>query len=535
MKRLIQIITISIISISSLFAQVNETRKLQDFTEINASGIIEVELAISDEYSILVEAPQEKLSDVKTEVYGNKLSISTPGKWRDDHPKIYITLPKINTIKASGATEVYSKGLLEADKLVIKSSGASETRLSVKCRDLKVFSSGAAKLILVGYSEQLNLNTSGAAKFNGKELSTLNSVVSISGAAHATVNSSETITGNVSGAGHLKTEGDAVQSISKSGAGSISGDNKNSTSTSSNPIPPTAPEPNNSMENRNDYYREDVEITNDIVGDVIVQEHGDTTRISIGKKKILIIDGWDKTKVDLDLKDSIFEPWTYGIDGVILGVNGFLNSSNQMDVPATHEFLETDIARSHNLQITFLDADIALLKGQDRKDQYGNDLNGSLISFHTGLGLEFNSYEFRKDYTINKSNNVDNEISAYQKYNSDSSIITYKKNRLKDTYLNVPLMLAFHSSKDHIRALHLGIGGYVGLRLASKMKYKSKDEGIQKDPNDYYLSSFRYGLSASVGYSNINVFANYALNGLFEDGKGPELHPFSVGLMIVGF
>jgi hypothetical protein len=60
------------------------------------------------------------------------------------------------------------------------------------------------------------------------------------------------------------------------------------------------------------------------------------------------------------------------------------------------------------------------------------------------------------------------------------------------------------------------------------VKTASNDKVKQKD--DFNLNRFRYGITGRFGYAWINLFVNYGLSDLFEDGTGPELTPVSAGL-----
>ena len=500
MKKIITAVcTLAIINIT--FAQTKEIRELDGFTEISTSSSIKVVVNQGNEYIVEVVANENNISNIITRLDAKKLEISIKQNWLGEQPTVYITTPILEKITTSGASEVKGKGLIKTSYIHLTSSGGSKITLNINAEKTKINASGGTEIQLSGFSDHITIVSSGAATTKAANLEVNSAKVSLSGGSYTSLNVKEFIEGSTSGGSELHFSGDAEQQIAKSGASTI---NENQT--------------------RNSIYSDEVEIKNDIIGDVVVKEHGDTTRISIGKKKLLIIDDIDKTKVDLDLKDTTKSNWKYGIDGMILGVNGYLNSSNQLQVPNSHDFLELDISRSVNFQINALDANIEIYK--------------NYITFHPGLGLEFNSYEFRKNYWLEPSSNNNVEITAQPALNSDSTTLSFKKNRLKDTYLNAPIMFAFHTHKDHKKAFHLGLGGYIGVRLTSKMKYKYELNGNSnkdKVKNDFYLNPFRYGLMASVGYSNINIFANYALNGMFEKGKGPQLHPFSVGIMILGF
>ena len=502
MKKLTAILSATIISISAAFSQAVDVRDFKDFNKVSASNTVEVIIKQQDTFSVQVEGPQHKIESIITELNGGTLKIHMKGSWKGkEEAKVLVGAPIFEKITTSGASTVKSTGLIEGENLHLTANGASNLYLSVKTTDLKINASGASEFILTGYTENIEVDASGASNVKAQQLDVINADINLSGASEAQLSVTESIDGTVSGAADLDLSGNPQkQSLNRTGGASINGVDWN----------------NN--------YEEDVEIKNDIVGDVIVQEKGDTTRISVGKKKILIIDDWDKTKVDLDLKDSVQEPWYYGIDGIFYGINGFLNSNSQLNVPASHDFLETDVAKSASLQMYFFDPDIQLY------ERY--------ITLHPSIGININEYEFRKNYWIDESNASNTEINGDLALNKDNQEIEFKKNRLTVDYVTAPLMIAFHTNKDHKKAFHFGLGGYGGIRIGSTMRYKYKEGRKNKRlkvKDDFYLNPFQYGLMASVGYSNINIFANYALNGMFENGKGPQLHPFSVGLRIVGF
>ena len=124
------------------------------------------------------------------------------------------------------------------------------------------------------------------------------------------------------------------------------------------------------------------------------------------------------------------------------------------------------------------------------------------------------------------------------------------KSKLKITYLNFQAVPMFDFGKgkrlvrrfveDDVRVgfsarrgFRVGVGPYVGLRLSNKAKYIYRnDDGRQKDKEKggFFVNDFRYGLRAQIGINGFDMFMTYDLNELFEDGKGPQLNPITVGI-----
>jgi hypothetical protein len=107
---------------------------------------------------------------------------------------------------------------------------------------------------------------------------------------------------------------------------------------------------------------------------------------------------------------------------------------------------------------------------------------------------------------------------------------------LKASYITVPLLLQFNTSKNHGKSFHFAVGGQVAIKLGSRSKQVYDVDGDKKRDiykSDYNLNPFQYGLTARVGYGKVNVFANYNLSEVFKSGKGPELYPFQIGVSLL--
>jgi len=147
------------------------------------------------------------------------------------------------------------------------------------------------------------------------------------------------------------------------------------------------------------------------------------------------------------------------------------------------------------------------------------------VGLLTGLGLEFSNYFFDNDNTIHEMSDL---IVA------DSLDGNVSKSKLTTTYLRVPLILEVQFPNT-IRAhrVFLSAGIVAGLKLGSHTKVVYKDDGGKnKDKNrdDFNINPFRYGLTARLGFGNMSFFGDYYFSPLFVEDKGPELHPFTVGL-----
>ncbi len=250
----------------------------------------------------------------------------------------------------------------------------------------------------------------------------------------------------------------------------------------------------------------------------------DTTKIRLGRRSVIIIDKGTTTSVEIPDREE-YRDWdvTYKEkrkfrghwSGFEFGVNGFMDKNQSMIMKDDLAYMDLKQARSWNVNINFLQYSLG----------FGTDKAGLV----TGMGIEFNDYHFSSETTLKNDNGVTKVDSSFVDFN-------VSKSKLSTTYFTVPLLLEFQIPAGHHR-LYVSGGIIGGVRLGSHTKVVYNDGGKEKKKNrdDFNLSTFRYGLTARVGYRGLRLFANYYPTSLFEKDKGPELYPFSLGLVLIDF
>lgn len=143
------------------------------------------------------------------------------------------------------------------------------------------------------------------------------------------------------------------------------------------------------------------------------------------------------------------------------------------------------------------------------------------LYFTSGIELAFNNYMFRDDVTVAKLNGQ----VVFPQLERDT-----RKSKLATTYLNIPVMPML----DFKGNFKIGIGGYLGYRLAShtKIKYTNGEDRKDKDRGNFYLNDWRYGIRGMIGIKRVKFFGNYDLNTLYRGSRTPKLNAFSFGIII---
>lgn len=464
---------------SSFFvnAQTSQTREVKPFSKIEISGAASVVYTQSDSLSLKVTADDKEINNIYTTYEGDVLVVKAKGSFT--HPyKVYVNANGLKKITASGASKFSTANTLTGDSISMDVSGASNIVANLKVKAVDVMLSGASGTTLEGEAQSLYSTVSGASSLKAYKLNTPITNVTASGASSAKVFATEKINANATGSSTIKFKGDpkdvsAEASSSSSIAKVVDDDSSKSNSKK------------------------------------------DSTTINFKKKQFVIINKDRDSETNISTKDNSDDFHHWG--GFAMGVNGWL-SNGSFNMPKNQDFMSLNYGKSLNFQLNPFEKDFHLYK--------------NYINLVTGIGFEWNQYEFSNKTRLNPDTNYTwGTIDTTNMYE-------YKKNRFKSTFINVPLLLEFNTNKDPDKAFHLAFGVIGGYKLGSRTRQIVERNGetlkfIKKD--NYNLNPFRLNAHASLGYRNFTVFADYALTTLFESGKGPELYPFTIGVKIISF
>ena len=245
---------------------------------------------------------------------------------------------------------------------------------------------------------------------------------------------------------------------------------------------------------------------------ITVDNGGDTTRIKLGKKTIVIIeDDDDEERGDDDERGDRTREGHWA--GFGINTNGFLNADGKIATGDAAGFLELDHARSIGFNFNLVEKRFPIFR--------------EYVGLTTGLGIQWNRFALK--------NNVDVMVSADSTYGVENTTVDYKKNVLRSTYLQIPLLLEITTNKDNDKAWHISAGVVGGIRIGSSLKTKWEDAGKTNKvrvKSNYNLNPFEAHATAIVGYGDISLYVNYGLTQVFEKDKGPNYAPVSAGILV---
>ena len=205
---------------------IKETREVSGFDSVAVDYPARVFITQGNKESLQIEADDNFLPGLRTEVKNGSLHISYKSNDRKHvnptrTPVINITVRNLSDVSFSSAGELTIDGI-ETDSLGVSLDGAGSLKLEdVHAPELSISMSGAGSMSASGSTDDLSLSISGFGDFKGSELHGKTANVSISGAGSATVWVDSQLDAEISGAGSVNYYGDADVTQDISGVGSV--------------------------------------------------------------------------------------------------------------------------------------------------------------------------------------------------------------------------------------------------------------------------------------------------------------------------
>lgn len=205
---------------------ITETRDVDDFTSIEVDFPAQVFVTQGKSVSVEVEADDNFLPGLQTQVRGDTLEIFYRVEDGDrvnpsEAVKIMIVVENLEEINFGSAGDIEVDGV-EGDQLYVSVSGAGNLDLKdIDVKELGVSLSGAGNMVASGVADKFELDISGFGNFNGKNLHTQVADIEMSGAGSATVWVDDELDASISGAGSINYYGSPEVTKRVSGVGSV--------------------------------------------------------------------------------------------------------------------------------------------------------------------------------------------------------------------------------------------------------------------------------------------------------------------------
>ncbi|AFL81616.1 Protein of unknown function (DUF2807) [Aequorivita sublithincola DSM 14238] len=203
---------------------VTEERNLtDDFTEVRGSAGLDVYLTQGSENKIVVEADENLLQYIETDIENGKLHVTTSENiGRSKAKKVYVTYKNLTNIEASSGADVTGNSVIKSQNLSLKSSSGADLKVEVFTQQLSAKSSSGSDLEISGKASSLDADASSGSEINAKKLLVINCIAEASSGAEVTVNVQEKLETKIGSGGEINYYGNPVSvNSNKSHSGSV--------------------------------------------------------------------------------------------------------------------------------------------------------------------------------------------------------------------------------------------------------------------------------------------------------------------------
>lgn len=205
-----------------------QTRTVSEFHGISISNGIDLYLTQKNIQEVRVEADEEDMENLVTEVEGGILKIYMKEKswlqlnWTHTSRKVYVSFKTLDKLEASAGSDVASQSVLNLDKFDVDASSGSDIKLDLNASEVNAGSSSGSDIVLKGKAISLQVDASSGGDINATNFQTKKCTASVSSGSHIEVYVTEQLDANASSGGDIEYSGNPAQKeIHKSSGGGI--------------------------------------------------------------------------------------------------------------------------------------------------------------------------------------------------------------------------------------------------------------------------------------------------------------------------
>jgi hypothetical protein len=203
---------------------VTETRKLNQFYGIKASGSIDVEVMNDKTQLVKVEADDNIMPYIITKIEDGMLDVHLKSNlmFHEINAKVYVSSPSLTKLTVAGSGSITSKDTLaNANDIEFKVSGSGDIIAIADAPAIQASIGGSGTINLRGRTKEFNCSITGSGDFKCSNLLSENTSASITGSGTAHVYASVHLLAKVTGSGDIYYSGHPAVEIHKTGSGTI--------------------------------------------------------------------------------------------------------------------------------------------------------------------------------------------------------------------------------------------------------------------------------------------------------------------------
>src|SRR3989338_2876527 len=204
---------------------VSETREIGPFSKLEISGIFDVYILQGDKESVRVEADDNLLEFIRTELSGDKLSLFSDCNVsikKSTKMNVYVTVKDLKSINSHGIGDVKAQNALKGSDLSVENSAVGDLDLQLDYQSFDIHYTGVGDVRLTSKVDKVEIDCTGVGDIDAYELIAHSMELEHSGVGNTKVYANESIHVDFSGVGEVHYKGNPKhKDIEKHGIGSV--------------------------------------------------------------------------------------------------------------------------------------------------------------------------------------------------------------------------------------------------------------------------------------------------------------------------
>jgi hypothetical protein len=181
-----------------------EMRDHESFSQVVTSTFIDIDITVGEEFSVKVEADDNLIEYIETEVRRKTLYVDTRDGYSlssRNNVRVIVTMPKLTTVDISGSSDMLITG--------------------VSGEELEIGITGSGDITLEGEIDYVDISITGSGDIDARDLKCDEAYITISGSGDIDITVESYLDVRVSGSGDVAYWGSPKVSRSISGSGDI--------------------------------------------------------------------------------------------------------------------------------------------------------------------------------------------------------------------------------------------------------------------------------------------------------------------------
>ena len=212
------------IQISSSGNQVSQERQVSNFDQVDLRSYGNITITQGDEESLVIEAGDNIIDHLTSDVRGGKLILSTQDNYNFTNiGEIHYTLTvkDLKEIDLSGFGNITTDGL-NTDSLEVRLSGSGNLKLNdLDARHLDLVISGFGSADVAGKVDSQRVRLTGSGNYNADDLQSNTAEITLSGFGGSTVWANESLDVTITGSGSVSYYGEPTVTQKITGFGRL--------------------------------------------------------------------------------------------------------------------------------------------------------------------------------------------------------------------------------------------------------------------------------------------------------------------------